>query len=213
MRILAATAAALLLASSAGAATIINGSFEDGVDIGPSDFLTLAPGDTTSITGWRVLTAGVDYYGTAWQASDGSRSIDLSALTSGGIVQRITDLEIGKKYRVSFDLSANPGGPLGMKRIVVAESNGVAESRFYELTAANSVTNMLYQTYTYDFTALGKSGDLMFRSMVFNPYGVVLDNVTISIVPEPATWALMLAGFAFVGGLVRRRARVQTTFA
>ncbi len=32
------------------------------------------------------------------------------------------------------------------------------------------------------------------------------DNFTIATVPEPASWALMIAGFAMVGFSVRRRA-------
>ncbi len=213
MRILAVTAAALLAASSAGAATIVNGSFEDGVALPDGGFTTLDTGDTTSITGWTVLTAGIDYIGTYWQASNGSRSLDLSAMTSGGVMQTINDLVVGQHYRVSFDVSANSGGELGTKRILVSESDGIAESRWYELTAANSNSNMLYQTFTYDFIAGHTFGDLQFRSEEFNPYGTVLDNVSISIVPEPTIWGLMIVGFASVGGLVRRRNRMQSTLA
>lgn len=32
-------------------------------------------------------------------------------------------------------------------------------------------------------------------------------------VPEPATWAMMIAGFGMIGGALRRRARVSVTFA
>ena len=212
MRLLAATAA-LLLASSASAVTVVNGSFEDGIVLPDGGFTTLDTGDTTSIPGWEVLTAGVDYISTYWQASDGTRSLDLSAGTSGGVMQTITGLEIGKHYRVTFDLSANPGGALGTKRALVSETDGVAESRFYELTAANTNADMLYQTYTYDFVASHTFGDLQFRSEEFNPYGIVLDNVSISIVPEPAVWGLMIAGFGLAGFAARRRTRMRTTLA
>jgi hypothetical protein len=36
------------------------------------------------------------------------------------------------------------------------------------------------------------------------------DNVNISAVPEPATWAMMLAGFGFVGASMRRRKQRAT---
>jgi PEP-CTERM motif len=32
-------------------------------------------------------------------------------------------------------------------------------------------------------------------------------------VPEPASWALMIAGFGLVGAAMRRRAAVQVTYA
>jgi hypothetical protein len=33
----------------------------------------------------------------------------------------------------------------------------------------------------------------------------VLDNVSISAVPEPATWAMMLLGIGLIGGAMRSR--------
>lgn len=38
-------------------------------------------------------------------------------------------------------------------------------------------------------------------------------TLNITAVPEPASWALMIGGFALVGGAVRRRQRVLVTFA
>jgi hypothetical protein len=43
-----------------------------------------------------------------------------------------------------------------------------------------------------------------------------LDDVAIltdAAVPEPASWALMILGFAATGATVRRRARAQVTYA
>ncbi|MDB5452093.1 MAG: hypothetical protein JWO33_671 [Caulobacteraceae bacterium] len=34
------------------------------------------------------------------------------------------------------------------------------------------------------------------------------ENSTLSVIPEPATWAMMVSGFALVGGAIRRRRRV-----
>ncbi len=41
--------------------------------------------------------------------------------------------------------------------------------------------------------------------------GVIIDNVVLSTptVPEPASWAMMIAGFGLVGGAMRRRTRVS----
>ncbi|MBS3960497.1 MAG: PEP-CTERM sorting domain-containing protein [Sandarakinorhabdus sp.] len=35
--------------------------------------------------------------------------------------------------------------------------------------------------------------------------GPILDNVLVTQVPEPATWAMLIAGFGLVGFAMRRR--------
>ena len=39
--------------------------------------------------------------------------------------------------------------------------------------------------------------------------GALLDNVSLSSVPEPASWALMLAGFGGIGAAVRGSRRTS----
>lgn len=58
-------------------------------------------------------------------------------------------------------------------------------------------------TYTLSFNGLSTSDNTAF-----------IDAVTMSAVPEPAAWAMMIAGFGVVGGTMRRRRRVAgATFA
>lgn len=59
----------------------------------------------------------------------------------------------------------------------------------------------------------GLSSDKLIKSIAFGPGGqrtqsvsFVLDNLTIgNAVPEPATWAMMIIGFGFIGATARRR--------
>ncbi len=209
MRILLALASTLAFAASAQAVTIVNGSFESGVSLGETGQVTLAGGDTTSITGWTVFPAGVDYVSSSvWAAANGSRSVDLSALDAGGIGQRITDLIVGQTYRINFDLSANPNDPALRpkdKRMQVLVSGHTPGMFTYTLTDANAANNMLYQLEHYTFVATGTSMNIAFQSLVRDQYGPVLDNVSISVVPEAATWAMLIAGFGMVGVATRRR--------
>jgi hypothetical protein len=110
-KLLAISILASLVAFSAQASTFVNGSFELGT--APGQFITLNGGDSTSITGSTVGggSNGVDYIGSYWTASDGSRSIDLNGLVPGSIFQTF-DVVAGQTYQVSFDFAGNPaGGP------------------------------------------------------------------------------------------------------
>ncbi|HEY1124763.1 MAG TPA: PEPxxWA-CTERM sorting domain-containing protein [Sphingobium sp.] len=84
----------------------------------------------------------------------------------------------------------------------------------------------LCSAYTQCFKTFGFSGALFdevrLQSSIltseFDPQGfgtdvMVLDNIYIREVPEPASWALMIAGFCAVGIAVRRRPHVRVAFA
>lgn len=210
-------AMALVASAPVSAVTIVNGSFELGVDPG-SSFSTQAAG-SSAITGWTVGGAGVDYIGGYWMASDGVRSIDLSALSAGSVSQSLETV-IGQSYTVSFDLSGNPDNGAGGKLSVISVSGSLPSIQTYTVGANNSHSNMNWETYSYNFTAFSTTSILTFASAEYNPYGPALDNVSIltdggigSTVPEPATWAMLMVGFGMVGYSVRRRRNFQSVSA
>ncbi|MBI4578730.1 MAG: DUF642 domain-containing protein, partial [Planctomycetes bacterium] len=78
--------------------SFVNGSFENG----PSPGVNLPlSGGSTAINGWVVTRAGIDYVGSYWSASHGTRSLDLEGATAaqGGIRQTIPTIP-GKEYLV-----------------------------------------------------------------------------------------------------------------
>lgn len=212
MRFGLALAASALLATGAQAVTVINGSFEQGGPIGASGqlFVPTTPVATSPVTGWTILSTGVDYVssiGTSgWAAANGSRSIELAGISSGGIQQRLVNqFVVGKTYVMRFKLSANPFAPDGTYGVRVSATGGGSQAFTYNKTNFNTPTNMLYQTYQYVWVATNVSSNVQFRSTTDRDQGVVLDSVSISLVPEPAQWMLLIAGFGMTGFAMRRR--------
>lgn len=60
------------------------------------------------------------------------------------------------------------------------------------------------------FTATGVTADLIFAQTSNSAASPIIDNITISAVPEPESYALLLAGLGLVGGIARRRNRKTT---
>jgi choice-of-anchor C domain-containing protein len=193
---------AVALPAAAQAASIVNGSFENGTD--PGTFTTVSAGQT-NITGWDVLSGSVDYIGTYWQASDGVRSVDLSGNSIGTLGQTVTALTAGQSYKVTFDVSRNPDGGVN-PRTGVFSANGQTFNFAYS-DATNTRANMKWATVSYTFLATGSSALISFASDSSGGccFGPALDNVRIDAVPEPASWALMIGGFTLLGATVRRR--------
>ncbi len=233
MRFMAFVCVAALAGSAATAATITNGSFETGLVPGKS--VLLNNGDLASITGWKIASGNIDYVGTAWQASNGSRSIDLSGTGPGSLLQTV-HVVAGTSYLVTFDLSGTYDGSIGPRtspstaRVSVNSLSPVT----YSYNLQNHVEDMMYLHETYAFTATSDIAVLRFAGLDKGNYGAVLDNVAISVapaafafrgaasrfstfstlglsgasegaVPEPATWALMLGGLGLTGAAMRRR--------
>lgn len=199
--LLAAVAAIAMLPSNANAAQFVNGSFEAGTPAG--SFTTVSGEDNSSVTGWVATGNSVDYIGNYWGAQDGSRSIDLNGSAQGGIKQTFDTLS-GVQYNVTFWLAGNPDGSPATKSVLVA-ATGAADGLFSFDSTGASKSNMGWSKYTYNFLATGTSTTLSFASQNAGAYGAALDNVAVAAVPEPATWALMLIGFAAVGFGMRRR--------
>jgi choice-of-anchor C domain-containing protein len=197
--------AALALAATAPMASaapnlITNGSFESNGIGFSGGFSTIYTGSST-LTGWTINAGNVDLVNTYWTASQGHYSLDLSGEQDGTISQSFATV-VGQKYQVSFDVAGNPTDSDKVKYLQV----GLSNLPLYEFdTTGKTHSNMGWTTKNFVFQAVSTSSTLFFAGLQDSPYGVALDNVSVSAVPEPETYALLLAGMGLVGAAARRK--------
>lgn len=214
--------AALLGAGSASAANlVVNGSF----DANTITTKTYFAGNVSGWTGGGGLTflappGSADdlgqylaVYGPFPATSpDGGNFIlaDGDPSYSGAFSQTISGLAVGKTYSVDFYQAAGQqagftgptteqwsvtfGGVTQLSSLYSLPQGGVGPWQSQHLSfIANATSQVL------TFLAVGTPGGA--------PPISFLDGVSLTAVPEPATWGLMIAGFGMVGVAARRRVK------
>lgn len=213
---LAAFALAGVLASSAGAVTVVNGSFED-VQITSQGSYNLAdiPGWThTGATGdgliWSdkfpVCCGGTN----ATKTGDGHQFVTMGGgfgpTGSSAWSQVLGGLTVGKTYVVNFKTAAEGEVPTQVLTVGMTTGSSTAAQNFTTIVAGP----YFWQNWgadSYKFVAGASSATLQF-SVVNEVFDVGLDAVSVSAAggaPEPATWAMMLVGFGGLGAAMRSR--------
>lgn len=192
-----ATLAALSAASSQ-AATVFSDDFE-----GNAYGLNVAP------SGWTVTNGTVDIIGPLFFNLCGAgngKCIDLDGSSSdAGILSKSLNLTAGVQYTASFDLAGNQRGGSTDTGTVAFGFGGTNLN--YSLTSAQA-----FSTYQLVFTP-STSGvyTLSFANAGGDNVGALLDNVAVinelSAVPEPETFAMLLAGLGLMGAVVRRKSK------
>ena len=111
-------------------------------------------------------------------------------------------------YTLNFYYSARPNVPAASNGIDVLV-NGVS---IFNITGdGGGGTNWMPQSINFGVNA---SSTLTFAAIgTSDSLGGYLDNIGLTGVPEPATWAMMLGGFMAVGAAARRRSGAKVTYA
>lgn len=192
-------ALAVAIAGAANASNLVSdGNFA--VPPGGGSFTTYFNGQ--SFGPWTVTSGSIDLIGGYWQnpTSPGG-SVDVDGDSPGAFDQTIAT---GKgAYELTFDLSGNPDGGPTTKTLQVTVGN--ATQVFTYVLNGNSHSDMMYVPESLKFATSGPT-TLTFTSLdVDSPYGPVVGNVSVTSVPEPASWTLMLLGAGALGGALRAR--------
>lgn len=180
----------------------ING-IGDEINLSPEDFFfadanTLYVADSGAPKNDSADTALGDGGLQKWSLINGAWTLDYTLSAGLDLVANTNTCLVGGK--------ATPCGTSGLLGLTGQVVDGMVE-----LFATNYTLGDTDQTYLYgisdllsaktpapdeSFTVLATAAaDTTFKGVAFAP----------AAVPEPETWALLLGGFAFIGGLLRRR--------
>jgi hypothetical protein len=187
---LAALVCGLVSTVSANAATVV---FAD-------NFNSNTLGYNRVPTGWSVTDGTVDIIGPGFfdlQPGNGYY-VDLDGSTgNAGILSTSLALTAGLTYTADFSLAGNLRNA-GTESVTVS----FGDSQFVYVLP----TSQTFTTYSLAFTPTS-SGlfSLSFSNAGGDNYGALLDNVSVTAVPEPQSLALLLAGVMVTGAVARRR--------
>ncbi len=204
--VLAAAMIAASVAPAQAANLIVNGDFE------------ASSSQTATPPGWTNIghTDGVIAYSAfSTPAYDGKYFYDIGGYgmatpnVNDGIMQTISTVA-GQTYRLTFGYTGeNTPGVV----TVLGVTAGTLVNQYTIVGTGLPVFQEPFKTTFFDFVATGATTDIKFQIFSSTQIGyndplidkVIVEAVQRGGVPEPAAWAMMLAGFGLVGGAMRRR--------
>jgi hypothetical protein len=216
----ACTAAAVAFASPSLAANlIVNGSFEDGLnswtvthDTGTAP-VALYYGDSggypNGAHGEAVLP---NLLASASPDPVGKRALYFSSdTTNTDALSQSINVIAGQSYAYGFDYyfpangQANPfdayaSVTLGNTVLASGVIKTLAAQNWFQISGTYLATSSGPITFKIAFDGFGVNGNDYAADMVFDRV-----YVNTAAVPEPATWAMMIGGFALIGASMRRR--------
>ncbi len=210
--------AAIASPATAAVNLVVNGGFEAPATSAGSYIQVNGGG---SFTGWNVLGAGTNVIlinqsyseqGLVFNPNSGSASIDLTGAgntgPTTGISQAVTT-GVGN-YTLSFFVgNASPTGgnanSYTQPSTVNLSINGGPIQSFTNSDDTNFAIN--WKAFSVNFFAAGPT-TIAFTNGTSGDNMLGLDDVSVALVPEPASWAMLIAGFGLTGAAMRRRRAV-----
>jgi choice-of-anchor C domain-containing protein len=142
---------------------IANGSFEDVADVDAGR--PLGKG-STALKGWVVTRGQIDVTqenGNEWKASHGKRGLDLHGSPGFGGVEQAVPTKPGKKYRVRFKMSGNPGVP-EHKKVQLGVRAAGQEGEFELSMEGRTYEDLKWAEQAWEFTAREKTTAIEFHT-------------------------------------------------
>ena len=164
----------------------------------------------SSFGGWSVIGGSVDIIGEgtsySWPVlSAYGKYLDLDGSTgNGGHISTSAIFGAGT-YVLKFSLAGNQRGfaddivtvDFGTKDVIA----GTGYSDSFTLASSASFTEYVLTV------KLGTASALSFKNAGNDNVGALLDNVSITAVPEPSSYAMMFAGLMMIGSMVVRKSK------
>jgi PEP-CTERM motif len=150
-------------------------------------------------SGWTASDGTVDLVGAGGTdlIPGNGRYVDLDgSTTNSGLFSNFVNLVGGTTYTLSFDLAGSHRG-----------STEIVSVTFGSTTALYSVDSAdTFSTFALNFIPVSNGlYGLAYLNVGGDNVGALLDNVSVSAIPEPETYAMLLAGMGLVGFISRRR--------
>jgi len=203
MKSLFAMSAIALASVGAQASNLItNGSFETPAIPDPS--YTTLPG----LLGWTAGVNGIELRNNvAGTAHDPSNYVELDTTANSTLWQDVT-ITTGGSYLLSFWYNSRPdnfkdGEALDNDTNTLAWSFGGKSGKVLE--DYTTVTGWTHFTKTFTLTADSTETLLFAAAGADDSFGGSLDDVSLTAVPEPESYAMMIAGLGLMGAIARRR--------
>jgi opacity protein-like surface antigen len=188
---------------------LVNGDFESGVVGGAASGWNATTGTTSQIF---VINGGA-YIPCCGASGTPAALANLFATfgagnvsNAGAVLGQTFATTIGATYNLSFDYGVM-GGSGQTLSYSVASTSGPTYLAGSLFRSADNNLNTTFASNTFSFVATDTTSVVRFNvdAATISVDGI-LDNVSVSAaVPEPATWAMMLVGFAGLGFLRSRR--------
>lgn len=150
------------------------------------------PVGTVDLTGETTTITNFDFF----PGNGGYVDLDGSS-GQAGTLATIQSFAAGT-YKLTFDLAGNARGD-------VDKTTTISLGNFSTMLDLPSTSP--YQLFTFTFTTTGGTLSFADNAVGNQDIGNILDNVTLTSVPEASTWVMMLAGFAGLGLAGFRRSR------
>jgi hypothetical protein len=196
----------LVLASAGAQASasnlVVNGSFEDNLQASETWKIY------NSLSGWTSGKYGIELRdNVAGKAQEGLNFVELDT-TANSMMKQYINIKTPGTYELSFWYAARPDNGTrkantdelgwnfgGASGVVLPKWNAAGATDWNQFVTNISFDKDHTGLQVLKFKALGKS----------DSYGGSVDNISVSAVPEPETYAMMLAGLGLVGVAARRR--------